>query len=253
MLHFPVLRTKRLTAQLKELSIGDALAVASMPPDRDEATCTAFLRFTLASVTGISDPAHWTVQERILAICHYLAVVSEDGPDFSVGENGHYSDYLDAAKDCPPDVIELDTIDEDRWYIRHLTGAMAETVERLYGEIEGLHGRTHWLVGTMAAQLLRNDEAITNSPTDAADPDYDSLLITRMRYLMGLPESQFSRLLLRFMTGRELLSHLFSIDVTDDGIVAMPKGGVTEKALSPARFPASTCIGAVACELAGKP
>ena len=95
MIHFPILRTRRLTVQLRELPIAESIAVASMPPHLYEASCTAFLRGAIETVDGISDPAQWTVQERTLAVCHYLACTLEDGPDFAVG-NGRFSDYLDA-------------------------------------------------------------------------------------------------------------------------------------------------------------
>jgi len=37
MIHIPSLRTRRLTVQLRELTIGDALALAAMPPHQEEA------------------------------------------------------------------------------------------------------------------------------------------------------------------------------------------------------------------------
>jgi len=251
MLHFSILRTKRLVVQLKELSIGDAIAVASMPPDQDEAMNTAFLRFALQSVQGISDPALWTVQERTLAICHYLATVSDDGPDFAVGDHAHYSNYVSMERDYAGDSIELDPVDGERWFMRHLTGAMAEAIERLNGEIEGLEGRTHWLIGAMAAQLARQIEIVAE-PVATTDPGYDDYLTARIRELASLPESIFSRLVVRFMTGRQALAHFFDIELVEEGIAVMPQGGVTENLL-PARFPASSCIGSVAWQLSGKP
>ena len=44
MIHFPVLRTRRLTIQLRELTLGEALAIASIPSDQDQAATTAMLR-----------------------------------------------------------------------------------------------------------------------------------------------------------------------------------------------------------------
>jgi len=47
MYHFPILRTKRLTVQLKEISIGESISLASMPAHLNEATCGAFLRYAV--------------------------------------------------------------------------------------------------------------------------------------------------------------------------------------------------------------
>ena len=44
MIYFPPLRTRRLTVQLRELSIGDSLTLAAMPGHMEEASTTAFLR-----------------------------------------------------------------------------------------------------------------------------------------------------------------------------------------------------------------
>ncbi|WP_197714678.1 hypothetical protein, partial [Nitrosomonas supralitoralis] len=86
MIHFPILRTRRLTVQLKELSIGESIAIAAMPSHLEEAVTTAFLLKAVATAKGIENPADWTVQERMMVVCHYLASVSDDGPDFAVGD-----------------------------------------------------------------------------------------------------------------------------------------------------------------------
>ena len=54
------------------------------------------------------------------------------------------------------------------------------------------------------------------------------------------------------LEGRNKLHHLFRIEFTSDGIVAMPKGGAASD-LPPARFPAHTCLSGMARELVGKP
>ena len=126
MIHIPKFRTRRITATLRELSIGESIKIASIPAHLEEATCTAFLRCAIESATGVEDPANWTVQERIFGIAHYLASSAEDGPDFSLGD-GRYSDYLAGASDIPTAVasVEVGEVGGDVWHIRHLTGAMA--------------------------------------------------------------------------------------------------------------------------------
>lgn len=251
MINFPVLRTRRLTVQLRELSIGESITVANMPAHLNEAGCTAFLRSVVKDSGEFSDPLHWTVQERMMAVCHYLASVSDDGPDFSVG-NGRFSDYLDGSDhQAPllPETIKIGDVGGDTWHIRHLTGAMAESIERLTGEIAGITGRLHWLLGCMAAQLVRQSE----SALDPAEGEgaFDQYLAERMRVLSGYPESDFANLMHLYLVEREKLSHLFNIHFADDGLVALPKGGMAS-GLPPARFPAYSCISRFAQQLVRK-
>lgn len=251
MIHFPILRTRRLTVQLRELSIGESIAIAGMPGHLEEAACTSLLRYAVESAKGVEDPAHWTVQERVLAVCQYLASVSEDGPDFAIGK-GRYSDYLDGAADISLSVksVEVGEVGGDAWSVRHLTGAMAESIERMDGEVAGVSGRFHWLLGGMAAQMVRAEEEAPD--TTEGEGAFDEYLVNRMRVMAGFPESDFTMLMSKYSDGRDKLHHLFRIEFSDDGIVAMPKGG-TVGDLPPARFPARTCISRIAHELGGKP
>ena len=253
MINFPLLRTKRLTIQLRELTIGEAITIAAMPVSHEQAECTAFLRSAVQSVDGVADPADWTVQERALAVCHYLACTSDDGPDFSVGK-GAYSDYLDAARDYPLESVELGEAAGDQWSIRHLTGRMAESVERLQGELKNAAGnpvpnRLHWLLGGMACQLTRRDETI---PAESQEGAFDEWLLHRMQVFAAFPESDFARLMLMFADGREQLAHLFRLEFSETGLVAMPvraekEGAEGEKiTLPPARFPCRACLSEVA-------
>lgn len=248
MIHIPQLRTRRLTLQLRELSIGDSLAVLAIPGHLEQATTTEFLRRSVSSVKGIDDPAAWTVQERAMATAHYLASASDDGPDFSLGE-GKYSDYLDAAKDYQTATVSAGELGGDIWLLRQLTGAMAESIERLQGEIEGISGRLHWMIGAMAAQLVRDgDPAI-----DGDDVSIDEQLTTRMRVLIAYPESDFVTMLAMFQSARAKLGHLFDMDFADAGIVFLPKGGdEAAVTLPPARFPAHSCISAFARGVVGQ-
>jgi hypothetical protein len=228
MRHFPSLRTKRLNVQLQEISIGDSIEVAAMPVHLEQAECTAFLRSVVKSST-IEEPATWTVQERMLAVAHYLASVLDDGPDFPLGA-GHYSDYLDGMADNCLENYHLGQIGDDDWSMSHLTGGMAEAIERLEGELK-VPSRMHWILGCMAAQLVRSGE---ENP-DPASGQYDEWLLNRMRIISSYPESDFEQLMIAFYAGREQLHHLFRIDFgIDGGLVALPKGGAGE--LPPARF-----------------
>jgi len=253
----------------------EAINISSMPLHLEEAACTAFLRSATESVKqsnaifnnpqsgnqdDLSDPARWTVQERMLAVCHYRASISsEDGPDFRVGENGRYTDYLDATMDGMAEPSELGEVGGDIWSIRHLTGSMTESIERLAGEVKNISNRLHWIIGGMACQLTRKDEALA----DPASNDFDHFIISRMNVILGFPESEFEKLMFLYLGGRERLHHLFITDFSESGIVALPvtkensqeRGGDAGKvsALPPARFPVHSNLSRLTTELAKKP
>lgn len=249
MIYFPMLRTRRLVVQLQELSIGASLELAAMPAHMGELSCTAFLRRAVQTATGVEDPASWTVQERTLVVAHYLAATAEDGPDFKLDSGSKYSDYLDGGKDIPTpaDAISIGELGGDVWRLQHLTGAMAEAIERVLGEVPGVGGRLHWLLGAMSAQMLRANEATP----DVTAGDYDESLLARMKIFMAYPSSSFAALMSKYLGGRERLHHLFRFDFNDDGIVILPKGGDAVN-LPPARFPVDACIPSIAFELVGK-
>lgn len=246
MIFFPLLRTRRLTIQLQELSIGDSLALANTPAGRNEAEITAFLRGAVKAVEkGPQDPADWTVQERTAAVAHYLCATGGE-PDFQLGD-GRFSDYF-AGEDekTPIGDINAGFCGGEEWTYRALTGRMAESIERLVGEVKFPDGRelpvrAHWIFGAMAYQMLNADAA---PPTDETpDGQADEWCASRMKVFMAFPESVFGDLISLWITSRRKTDTLFSIDYSDEGIVALPKEGTAEN-LPPARFPARTCISA---------
>ena len=248
MIHIPALRSKRITARLQELSILDAIGLASIPDHLPEEATTAFLRAAVAEASGVADPQQWTVQERILAVCHYMASTFDDGPDFSLaGGQSRYSDYLLGDQQYSVPEIDIGELEGDQWVVRHLTGARAASIERLQGEIPGISGRTHWQVGAMAAQMVPNGDG----GPEEGDGEIDAFLLQRMRVIAGFPESAFAILLDRYLGACERLQHLFRIGFDDDGLIVLPRedaGG-----LPAARFPAGTCITRLARSMVGKP
>lgn len=248
-IYFPPLRTKRLTVQLRELTIGESLQLAAMPPDKHEAVCTSFLRATAGESKGVLDPAQWSVPERNLVVAHYMAATLEDGPNFSLGD-GHYSDYLNGEKDIDDVLERVGEVGGDNWMARHLTGGMAESIERLQGEVPTVSDRLHWLYGAMAAQLIRaNEEA---PYPEAGEGEFDEWLVERMGTLLSYPDSDAEMLMSLYLGARGRMQHLFNMDFAKDGIVAMPKGGAASN-LPPARFPAYSCISKFARQMVGKP
>lgn len=247
--HFPPLRTKRLTVQLRELTLGESITIASMPVHLHESVTTAFLRAAVKSATGEADPARWTIQERMFAVCHYLASVLEDGPDFSLGSS-KYSDYLDGASDVSRSIelVDIGEVGGDKWQMRHITGDMAESIERISGLVPGASGRLHWTVGGMAAQLVREGEDVP-APSDG-EGEFDDWLANRMQIIINFPASDAEALMYCFAHGRQKLHHLFSIACDDTGFLAMPKEGAAAE-LPPARFPVRSCLSRVVLEMVG--
>lgn len=234
-IHFPILRSKRLTVQLKELSIAASIALAKMPIHTEQANTTAFLRAVVDQAGEHADVTQWTVQERTLAVCHYLSSVIDGGPDFAIGEHGHYMDYLDGGHD----ITRIDTcfdvgeLGGDAWQVRHLTGWAAETIERLEGDLQGIGGRLHWLIGAMAAQLVRKGEEVP----DQFDEDW---LLNRMTVLANYGESDFLALSGLYQAGLDRLHHLFALDFDDEGLLVLPRERGSD--LPPARFRIRACI-----------
>lgn len=252
MIKIPPLRTRRLTVAMNELTIGQAMGIAAMPSGRAEAECTAFLRAAVEESKGIPDPAQWTVQERAHAVAWYMAATIEDGPDFSLGA-GHYSDYLDGATDIklPVCMVPAGELDGDVWNVRHLTGAMAESIERTEGEIAGLSGRAHWLFGAMAAQLVRDGEEVPDGA--GSEGAFDEFLVGRMRVLNGFPQSDFDTLSEMYFSARNELHHLMRVEIGADGLVVMPKEGGATDDLPPCTFPARSALSKFSRDLVHRP
>lgn len=246
MIHFPTLRTRRMTVTMRELPMMDAITLAAIPPHLPEESTTALLRSIVEQIDGVDDVDELTVQERTMIVCHYMASTLDDGPDFTLADgSARFSDYLMGERDYPGDVADIGTIEGDEWQVRHLTGALACAIERVQGELPGLSEAGHWHVGRMAAQLVVNGDAVP------ATGDVDASLVERMRVVSQFPESVFVQLAAGFEEGLRELEHLFLMDADEHGLMVLPKGGSAAEQ-PPARFPASTCITELARHLGGK-
>ncbi len=239
MLLFPYLRTKRVAVQLREPSLGDAIAVCKLPAERHELTASAFLRFVARDAEApqpryVQDPRLWTVQERALVMCHYLAQVSDDGPDFSLGE-AKLTDYIMFDKDMEADSFDAGTIDAKQWVMRPLLGAQAEILER------ACLNRGDWVVGAIACQILPVDET---APDWKGMSDIQSLewVKARIDQIRGMAESDFDALLFAYDAGSAALAHFFYLDFDDTGIVFRPNQPQEAGPQNPARFLALSCI-----------
>lgn len=239
MLNIPPLRTKRLTVRMKEIAMVDAIALATIPDHMNQEASSFFLRAVVEQCEGVENPDLWTVQERNLAVCHYMSATFDDGPDFALsGGDAHYSDYLLGSSDYPEDRIDVGEIEGDKWAARHLTGRLAASIERLTDEVPGINGYAHWQIGLMAAQLVPNGQF----ELPDQDGELDQLMVERMTTVSRYPESVFVQLLERYYSGSEQLQHLLNISFDSQGVLVLPsdREGCAEK--PPARFPVGACI-----------
>lgn len=255
MIHITPLRTRRLSIRLREIAIEDAIKLASITTGKTELETSEFLRFTVQEATTptdkhVTDPRAWTVQERMFVVCHYLATVSPEGPNFTVGDKATYSDYLMPGTDYPRvEIIDCGVIGESAWQMRPMLGAQAEAIESLQFERPDA-AYFHWFTGAMAAQLLKSDETAPD-PIKSV-PEYRDWLRDRIAWFGRLPESEYAELTRVWIAGQDQLKHFFQIDFNSNGALALPVGGSADS-LPAARFRASACCSEIARRLCGKP
>lgn len=238
-------RTKRINATLNELSLRSAIYLCKLSPDQHEHGTSKLLESVVAAVPAplpaqVVDPKLWTVQERAFVAAHYMAHVIEGGPDFAIGRNGKYSDYLLSGEDACPESIELGIVGGQCWFMRPLLGGFAESVERLILRDELPNDREGWLIGAMACQLF-NDDKPAFSLVGAMDSAVDDYVTESALALMAMPESDAISLLELFMDGMEKLDHIFRLQIGDDGVRFLPVS-MEVPDLLPARFPFSSAV-----------
>lgn len=243
MISFSTLRTKRLQVRLREITIGDAIRLCSMPGSQNEVGTTELLRCIVLPeenpIKGqVTDPKLWTVHERALIVGHYLSHTS-DSPDFKIGENS-YSKYLQMEKNPFPASISLGRVADNDWTIRPLLGMHAETIERLIIQERIDAGRTGWWFGAMAAMLYPDCD-----PGDVLDADMEDYIENKVKILKGYPDRAFMELLQAFLVGCEKLDHFFTLGFTDDGIVWEVPG------IPPARFQFTAAVSEIAFSVFG--
>nr|WP_319566320.1 hypothetical protein [uncultured Rhodoferax sp.] len=239
MILFPYLRTRRLAVRLREISLGEAIAVCRLPADRHEATTTEFLRFATRDAETptdrhVADPRMMTVQERALLVCHYLAQVSDGGADFSVGSDGKLSDYVVFDADLMVDQVQVGEVTGKAYVLRPLLGVHAEILERLCVK------RGDWLIGMMACQVS-DAEALQPDYTALTDPQLLEWCKGRMDAIRALPESDSEALYLAFSIGSTQIKHFFAVNVDDEGLVFEPQNSEAGNQY-PARFRSLSCV-----------
>lgn len=254
MLYFQPVRTARFTFTLQELSIANIRQLLNISPQFIEKARSGFLRYALKEIVfhkGYEDCTldDLTVQERLFIESTYIASANDEA-NFPIG-NGAYLDFLQIEKQFKPDLIKLGAIkdDSDIWYLQPLLGVVAETIEERLNADENTD-RIDWIVHTMAAQLVRENEDIPDVKADIVS--YGDWLEQRAKRILALPESAFIQLLKLYFNGLKQQAHFFDITLDRQGIVLLPKSQEGEAELLPARFRSSSTISTYTKILLGK-
>lgn len=239
------LRTRRLDIRMREIPVATELEILGVLPGQYEQEITMLLRAAIvergAGHSAPTDPEHWTVQERWMAMAWYTAACTGD-MDYELG-GGTLSDYLCGDSDRPMqiDPIPLGELYGEPLMMRHLTGGMLERIEGIALEFQAQFAQApvlFWEVAAMAAMIYRAAESPAAPQDDAGA--FEGQLVEHISELISLPPSDLYGLSLRFYEGMSRMSHLFAWLPSKDGLVVMPRegraGGV------PARFCARPLI-----------
>lgn len=250
MLTFAPTRTRRLCVNLKELTLGQAITVAKLPPERHELTITEMLRFVAADATKPretyeTNPLLWTVEERTLLIVSYLAQVSQDGPDFPVGKL-RLSSFVDLGADSTKNETDLGQVAGKARVMRPLLGAHAQALE------VACTTRGEWIMGAIACQVFAKEEPVPDW-AEVPEGELHEWIEARIQLLRDMPESVFEEVYLAWLGGLGHLQHFVAWTLDDAGLVYLSKPEEGGGEQSTARFLANACISDTAKQLCGRP
>ena len=239
--------TRRFKAEIRELTLGESIELAKIPDESEHASTAKLLGYIVTTVSGaVTSIDDWTVQERNYVKAMYMSATRDDGPNFLIDEESGavLTDYMAAEQQYPNDSVEIDGV-----VVHQLTGRLAESIERLSGELEATdYG--HWLAGWIAATShLVGEEYLP----PAGDSDLDDWLLARMKELFEDegPMSGFEHRAMVLMAGQIELSHLLNLVIAPHGGIALaPKEAEAELPL--ARFPTDTILSVIAKRMGGK-
>ncbi len=229
MIAFPRIDLGASTVQMRELTVGESLALAKVPERLQEARITKFL----GTAIGDEETARkLTVQERYYLLVQYLAV-QEDNP---LAMNVNYGLYL------LPRVTEwresVAGIAAPVW--RQLRGHHVELLELLCENV------ADWVTCAMAVQCdLAGWAALPGD--DATQTELSEAVRARFTALQDLPGSEFEALAAEWSAACMAMSRFMRTGYDNKGITILPVNGGADDA--PARFRPSTAFGRVIREL----
>lgn len=238
------INTRRISVDMSEMLIEDVEKLCEIPAVYEQRTTSELLRRVCKPIErpgAVADPRHWSVNERMFVVASYMAATRDDGPDFPVGGDGHFSDYLLADSDFVGDIPF--TFDGNDALYTPLLGYQAEIIESLIAS--GTYKKTDfsWWCASMAA-CVRGANETPEPYTD--DAQYESWLVKRIDRHRKLAASEFLEMFQAFQEVQMRGAHLVHAVTSSFGVVAAPVSERPEGApeLAPACFPAHSSISA---------
>lgn len=230
MIAFPRIELGAITVQMRELTLGEALAVSKVPERLQEARITKFLGFALGDDTLAR---LLTVQERYYLLIQYLAV--QDQTPLSSGiEFGAY--LLPRSNPWRETVVGMLA---PVW--RQVRGYHAELFELLAQDV------SDWLLCALAVQCDLQDWP-TLPEGDAPQSALDTVVRARYEALQNMPSSDFEALAQEWQAANMAMARFLRTGFDNKGITVLPAHGGADDA--PARFRPSTAFGRIVRDMA---
>lgn len=244
----PNFKTDRLDVELKEITIGAIIELASIPILKNERGLTVFLNNVVKNANR--PVVDWTVNERYACFIHYMIATVGDSSD----ESGiRFSDYLtgipsmlehdDFGNEIRPtfETVEMLEGGEEKvhkYQIQRLTTEYLEAIEELVqgGAVRGHEGAAAYELAAIAAQVIEE------GATDQAENGLiiQELVHARINAVLECTESEYEELRNNWLRGNAPDNPYVNIAWGRDGVVcvcANPSKGETEAGEIPvARF-----------------
>lgn len=258
----PNFKTDRLYVELKEITIGAIIELASIPILKNERGMTVFLNNVVKNANR--PVVDWTVNERYACFIHYM--IATVGDSFDDG-GLCFSDYLtgvpsmlekdDFGNEIRPtfEMVDLETNEVHKFKIQRLTTEYLEAIEELVqgGAVRGHEGAAAYELAAIAAQVIEE------GATDQAENGLivQELVHARINSILECTESEYEELRNNWLRGNAPDNPYVNIAWGRDGVVcvcANPSKGETEAGEIPvARFCFYALISERARETWGQP
>lgn len=237
MISFPELILSNMTLHMSSMTLGGSYDVLTTPPKFNEKATTKLINDTLqlCEISGEekkTNPLDWSIEERYAYLGHYLLSISKG--DFKIGDGKYFDYFMPDSRPVEPSVY-AGNIEGDDWYIRPMTGRMAESMERVYGDNNiAIKDELYWLLSRMAFQLHREQDDFPENENGK----YDLFLAKRLHIFKQYSEDAIIALNIAFNSSLPKITRLFRISTNKTGLAVLPKG---DSGLPPIRFLAANC------------
>lgn len=212
---------------LPDLSIGDAIDIAHIPPEFNEKRLSALI----GHLSGDAElSGRLTAQERYYILLNHQATTSHK---YNAGEAGANDDYMiDTIQSDVPSEVQVGDLT-----INHLYGAHVVVLEGICENV------ADWLCGQMACQLSGNIAAaiggddVVWEPVLATmtDSEINAVIQERVAFINKLSAtSKFNDLVELYTSGTRQLAHFVTLGSDNNGLTVIKKGG--DGNIEPSRF-----------------